>query len=75
MLHCVCRAAPDADEAAEDDLIMQCPQQYSLGHVLTEASITWERALNSKGVLTIEDPLLGTPVDKATYARIYGERV
>ncbi len=38
----------------------------------TEASITWTKALKSKDVQTIEDPLLGTPVDKFSYARIYG---
>jgi hypothetical protein len=39
---------------------------------MAEATITWQRALKSKGVQTLEDPLLGTPVDKATYQSIYG---
>ncbi len=55
-----------------DDLLGARTTQFSLGHSLTEASITWARAFKSRGVQTIEDPLLETPVDKETYARIYG---
>jgi hypothetical protein len=59
--------------SSEDDDLLHPDRQYVfMGRTETEACITWAKALKSKEVQTIEDPLLGTPVDKAAYARIYG---
>ena len=34
--------------------------------------MTWANAQENGGVLTIEDPLLGTATDKETFGRVYG---